>query len=135
MIEKKEFTNIEKTILKEMIYDWLEWLRTRRFYAPPPMINILARMQKLKELPKEPPDAKNSLRCQCLNLVIQNLSESERIFFLYVYLKTYRPSSISSLAKQLGVHKDTIYTKAHDVAIKVYSRTLILERRLKKMSD
>lgn len=119
---------IDKESLKSFVLDWTKWLFTRRFYAPPLPKNILEIMQHKPGINKVEPNAENSALCAAFNLVMTNAPDSERLPFLYVYLKPYRPAPIKTLAHQMGVNSDTIYQRAHEAATKFYAKSLELEK-------
>lgn len=103
-----------KSEIDELLHNWIEWIRTRRFYAPPMPPSILALLAKQSS--GEPPNAANDALCAAFNLVLQGAPESERLPFLYVYLKQYRPGPIKELAYALGIDADTVYWRAHKAA-------------------
>jgi DNA-directed RNA polymerase specialized sigma24 family protein len=107
-----------KSEIEELVQLWIVWLMTRRFYAPPLPPNILQILQADKRVSREPPDAKNSALCAAFNLVIQEAKPDERLPFLYVFLKAYRPAPIKVLANELGIDRDTVYQRAHSAAEK-----------------
>lgn len=118
-----------KTEIEELICNWLYWLNTRRFYAPPLPPNILALLSS-EHSGKEPPNAPNDALCAAFNLVIQGAPDAERLPFLYVYLKQHRPQPIKAVAYDLGIDADTVYQRAHKAAPKFLSEA----KKLAEMS-
>ena len=119
--------------IEELLLNWLYWTMTRSFYAAPAPKNILARLggRSPDEISTTglPPDAKNDALCNAFNLVMQSAHDIEpekQIPFLYVYMKSYRPKPIKTLAYELGISSDTIYTRAHQVAPKYYNQAIQL---------
>jgi len=107
--------NVFKSEIDELLQSWLVWLATRRYYAPKLPPNILA-ILSMPHGGKEPPNAANDALCAAFNLVISGSPDSERLPFLYVYLKQRRPGPIKELAYQLNIDSDTVYHRAHKVA-------------------
>jgi DNA-directed RNA polymerase specialized sigma24 family protein len=114
-----------KTEIDELLQSWVQWLRTRKFYAPPLPQNILE-ILKGSNSGKEPPNADNDALCAAFNLVIEGAPDGERLPFLYVYLKQYRPNPIKTLAHDLGIDADTVYQRAHKVAPEYLSKAKLL---------
>jgi DNA-directed RNA polymerase specialized sigma24 family protein len=112
-----------KSEIEELLYNWLYWLGTRRFYAPPLPPNILAMLQQEHGRNKEPPDARNDALAAAFNLVISEAPDDYRLPFLYVYLRQLRPKPIKALAYDLNINQDTVYWRAHHVAPKYLSQT------------
>lgn len=104
-----------KSEIDDLLQSWLSWLNTRRFYAPKLPPNILAILSS-QPSGKEPPNADNDALCAAFNLVISGAPDDDRLPFLYVYLKAYRPGPIKELAYDLGIDSDTVYHRAHKVA-------------------
>ena len=113
--------NIDREAIRDLALTWVAWTLTRRFFAPPIPINMLAKMQQDQSRSGEPPDAKLIPLCSAFNLVMQSAAPDERLPFLYVYLKEYRPKPIKTLAHDLGIDSDTVYWRAHDAAIKYFN--------------
>jgi hypothetical protein len=107
-----------KTEIEELLYNWIYWLMTRRFYAPPLPPNILALLQVDRRPSKEPPNARNDALCVAFNLIITQAADGDRLPFLYVYLPKHRPQPIKGLAFDLGIDRDTVYERAYAVAPK-----------------
>jgi len=114
--------------INELVYDWVAWLRTRRFYAPPMPPNMLLLLMEGRAS-GEVPNARNHPLCAAFNLVINEAEAAERLPFLYVYLPEYRPKPVKSLAAELGIDRDTIYQRARTAAVKFYAQA----RRLEEM--
>lgn len=113
--------------LEKVIDDWIEWLRTRRFYAPPLPQNILAMLaEKNSKVTREPPNANNDALCAAFNLVISTAPDEERLPFMYVYVKRLRPQPVKCLASNLGIDRDTVYQRAHVAAPKYLSQAKAL---------
>lgn len=113
--------------ITRLVWDWVEWLRTRRFYhapLPPNMLALLAASPGRSM--SGDPDAMNSAMCAAFNLVITSASDSDRLPFLYVYLKAFRPKPIKALASDLGIDRDTIYWRARQAATKFRSQAIRL---------
>lgn len=110
--------SVFKSEVEEVVMMWIGWLMTRRFYAPPVPPNILQLMQIDRRKSKEPPNARNDPLCAAFNLVIQQADPLERLPFLYVFLKDYRPAPIKVLADELGIDTDTVYQRAHKAGAK-----------------
>lgn len=124
--------------IQELLYNWIEWLRTRKFYAPPLPRNILD-LQQVNTMPSRgEPDAKNDAMCAAFNLVISNTPDDERIPFLCAYLKEYRPTPIKTIAAALNITRETFYKRAQQAAPKIYTKTLELaelNRQMQKEVD
>ena len=123
--------NIAQDEIKELIKKHLAWFYTRRFYAPPPKNNILARLQVDRRKSNEPPNAANDPLVAAYNLVIEEAEKSDYESFaayFYVYYKAYRPVPIKVLADELGIEPCSVYDRAHVAAIKYYNNTLSLMR-------
>lgn len=119
---------INKTVIHELLDRWQSWLFTRRFYAPPLPKNILDLMQNNTKVSKGEPNGRNDALCAAFNLVMTNAPDHERLPFVYVYLKEYRPSPIKTLAHEMGIDRDTVYQRAHESAIKFYNKAKELEK-------
>lgn len=107
-----------KSDIEELVTSWVGWMMTRRYYAPPLPPNILQLMQVDRRKAKEPPNARNDALCAAFNLIIQQAEPIERLPFLYVFLKNYRPAPIKVLADELGIDTDTVYQRAHKAGAK-----------------
>lgn len=112
--------------IEELVNNWVHWTLSRRFYAPPIPKNMLVMMQKDGRPSREPPNAPNDALCAAFNMVIAIAEKEERLPFLYVYLKPYRPSPIKTLADELGITRETLYQKAHQAAERFHNRALRL---------
>lgn len=110
--------------IDELLYNWLYWIQTRRFYAPPVPPNMLMLMQVNRQAGREPPNARNDALSAAFNIVLQGADVGYRLPFLYVYLKQYRPAPIKTLAYELGIDADTVYQRAHAAAERYYNEAL-----------
>lgn len=125
----------QNVMMQEILHDWAHWIATRRFYAPYMPMNILARLQGGSGLGREP-NARNIPICAAWNLVMQQAhnAEPEHLLpFLYVYMKSYRPTPIKTLAFYLGIDGDTVYQRAHAAAPKYLRQARDLEELSAKM--
>lgn len=115
------------TELESLIEAYIEWLRTRRFYAPPIPQNMLAMLaERNSKIQREPPNANNDAMCAAFNLVISSAPDAERLPFLYVYFKRIRPKPLKCLAADMGIDRDTVYQRAHAAAPKYLSQSKAL---------
>ena len=121
-----ERTGINRSHIEELLYNWVYWIQTRRFYAPPLPPNMLMLMQVDRRPSSEPPNARNNALCAAFNAVIMGAEEGHRLPFLYVYLKQYRPEPVKTLAHKLGIDTDTVYQRAHNAAERYYTQALRL---------
>lgn len=94
--------------------EWVLWLDTRRFYAPPEKKNILARMCGDDGV-KEPPDAPITPEIVAFNLAVTSLSMKKFTAFVAVYCG-YRPSPIKVMAHEGGLSSSKYYERAHNAA-------------------
>jgi hypothetical protein len=120
--------------IDELLYNWVYWLQTRRFYAPPVPPNMLMLMQVDRRGLKEPPNARNDAISAAFNIVLQGADVGYRLPFLYVYLKQFRPEPIKTLAFNLGIDRDTVYQRAHIAAENYYNQALKLADMNSKFS-
>lgn len=98
--------------------EWVLWLDTRRFYAPPEKKNILARMSGGGG-GKEPPDASITPEMVAFNLAVTGLTMKKFTAFVAVYCG-YRPSPIKVLAHEGGLSSSSkYYDRAHNAAHEV----------------
>lgn len=120
--------------LETLIDNWIEWLRTRRFYVPPLPQNILTVLaEQNSKVSRPPPSADNDALCAAFNLVITMAPDAERLPFLYVYVKRLRPQPLKSLGRDLGIDRDTVYQRAHAAAPKYLSQAKSLRELNSKM--
>lgn len=134
---------IKKSDVEELIKNHLNWLYSRRFYAPPTPLNILARLQIDRRRSKEPPDAVNSAMCAAYNLVIEDASVNDKGKFkayFFVYYKGYRinpqtgrPVLLKQIADELGIEPSSVYDRAHTASIKYYNMAVKLADLNSKM--
>jgi hypothetical protein len=104
--------------IEEVLYNWVSWLRTRKYYGCALPMNMLAQMQMDRRV-LEPHDHKNDAMSASWNLVMSsahNLEPENLLPFLYVYLREYRPAPVKAVAYELGIDRDTVYQRAHTVA-------------------
>ena len=124
MQEETYSSGIKRSDIEELLYNWLSWIQTRRFYAPPVPPNMLMLMQVDRRGLKEPPNARNDALSAAFNMVLQGADVGYRLPFLYVYLKQYRPTPIKTLAYELGIDADTVYQRAHVAAERYYNEAM-----------
>lgn len=127
---------ILKSDVQELIQNHLNWLFTRRFYAPPQQVNILARLQIDRRRSKEPPNARNDALCAAYNLVMEDAAISDRGHFepyFYVYYKDFRydhklgrETQLKDVAMNNGIENASVYDRAHVAASKYYNLALKL---------
>ena len=108
----------EHSELQELLYNWVKWLSTRKYYAKALPLSVLASLQIERSPSLGEPDADNNALCCAFNMVISIADDIDRLPFLYVYLKESRPKPIKTLAFDLGVDRDTIYYRAHNAGAK-----------------
>lgn len=119
--------------IEELLHNWIKWLSTRRFYTKTLSPNILAMLQVDRRPSRGEPDGRNDPLCAAFNLIISEAQDSERLPFLYVYLKAHRPRPIKALAFDLGIDSDTVYQRAHHAAPKYLSQAYKLQELHAKM--
>lgn len=127
-------SGFKRSDIDELLYNWLAWIQTRRFYAPPVPPNMLMLMQVNRQAGKEPPNARNDAMSAAFNIVLQGAEVGYRLPFLYVYLKQYRPVPIKTLAYELGIDTDTVYQRAHIAAERYYNQAIKLADMNSKLS-
>jgi len=108
----------EHSELQELLYEWVKWLSTRKYYAQALPISVLASLQIERNPSHGEPDAPNNALCCAFNMVISIADDLDRLPFLYVYLKESRPKPIKTLAYELGIDSDTVYYRAHNAGAK-----------------
>lgn len=112
--------------------EWVLWLDTRRFYAPPEKKNILDRMAGGGG-GKEPPDAAITPELVAFNLAVTDLPMKKFMAFVVVYCG-YRPSPIKVIANDHGINPSKFYERAHTAAhevLHVADRLTELSRRMR----
>lgn len=134
---------IKKSDIEELIKNHLAWLYTRKFYAPPTPINILARLQIDRRRSKEPPNARNDPMCAAYNLVMEDAAVNDQARFkayFFVYYKDYRlnpqtgkPVLLKTIANDLGIQECSVYDRAQVAAIKYYNMAIKLADLNSKM--
>lgn len=86
--------------------DWAAWHRSRRLFAPPIPLNILARMRP--QPVREAPDAILSADLSYFNLALLGQPESQgKQAFYYHYLHQLRP--IKWVAAEMGMTRTGFY--------------------------
>ncbi len=63
----------------------------------------------------EAPDAELSAELHAFNLALKAQEDENRVPFLVIYCDL-RKVPIKTLAHELGIHRDTFYTRAHKTA-------------------
>lgn len=122
---------IRKSDIEELIKNHLNWLHTRKFYAPPTPMNILARLQIDRRRSKEPPNAANDPMCAAYNLVIEDAELNDKARFkayFFVYYKDFRinpqtgkPTLLKTIADELNIEPCTVYDRAQVAAMRYYN--------------
>ncbi len=115
-----------------MAQDWILWLDTRRFYAPPEKKNILARLQG-GDTNKGEPNAPITPELVAFNLAVTGLPMKKFVPFVAVYCG-YKPSPIKVLAHEEGVNPSNFYERAHKAAheaLHVTDRLTELSRQMR----
>jgi len=125
-----------KKDMQDLIKRHLDWLYTRRFYAPPQQVNILARLQVDRRRSTEPPDARNDSMCAAYNLIIEDAAKCDTAYFkafFFVYYKDFRidpqtgkPTLLKTLADELGIDASSVYDRAKIAATYYYNLTIKL---------
>lgn len=119
-----------------MAQDWVLWLDTRRFYAPPEKKNILARLQGGGSSRGEP-DARCTAEMVAFNLALTSLPMKLFVPFVVVYCH-HKPDPIKVIAHQQGVGQSKFYERAHRAArqsLYIADKLLELNMRLRMELD
>lgn len=134
--DRKLMAEFHKQDMQQLINNHLDWLYTRRFYAPPAQVNILARLQIDRRRSKEPPNARNDSMCAAYNLVVEDAALNDKALFkayFFVYYKDFRinpqtgkPTLLKTIADELGIEPCSVYDRAHVAAAKYYNTTIML---------
>lgn len=108
-----------------MVDEWVSWLDTKRFLAPPPAKNILELLQKRRGPVKLPPDGQMSAEICAFNLAVVAQPNHMLIPFLCVYAKAGdKPNKC--YAADLGIDRTVFYDRAHKAASDIYKHHLAL---------
>lgn len=118
-----ERDNMEKS--NQKIHDFCEeharWIESKRFFARPTPLNILAQFQPSKS--KEPPDAELSPLhsfFHCSMLLWKDQDARAFVCFVNVYFPWARIKPMKALAHDLGINRDTAYDLANRTAESIY---------------
>lgn len=117
---------------QELAQEWMKWHKSRRFFAPPAGKNVLA--QFMPSPTREAPDAPLSAELAAFNLAIHSQDEQSLVPFVVVYCE-YRPKPIKWIAHELGISRDTFYTRAHKTAEYLVSMTKRLSEKTRQSSS
>lgn len=98
---------------QQLASDWMNWYRSKRFFAPPGQKNILAQFMPSKI--KDAPDAELSQELHAFNLALTAQEDQNLVPFIVVYCD-YRPKPVKWIAHELGISRETFYTRAHKTA-------------------
>lgn len=101
----------ENQALHMFCLDWADWHRSRRLFAPPVPLNILACLQPRKS--GELPDAILSSDKSFFNLsvLMQEESRAKTIFYLY-YI--HRARNIKMVAERMGISTSFWYREMRE---------------------
>jgi hypothetical protein len=129
--------------LKELIHNWINWLYTRSFYAPPQPENILAMlMEKNSKKSGEAPNGRNDPLCNAWNLVLEGAQKNalmgkddDFVPFMYTYFEEVRPTDHNDKPLKLSVIADdilkvdrkTLYRRAHAGATRYYNLAITIQ--------
>lgn len=106
-----------KRDLNALCEDWAAWHRSRRLFAPPVPLNILARLvpRKIGEVP----DAICSSTLSFFNLAVLALPESveKQTFYLY-YI--HRVKNIKAVASEMGISRSAFYKRVESFREQAY---------------
>jgi hypothetical protein len=119
-----------------MAKEWVVWLDSKRFFAPPEKAGILARLTTSASN-KLPPNAPLSPELAAFNLVVCALPENLFIPFIVVYAGC-GDKPVKSIAHEFNCHETTFYRRA-DLATKGLKRKTFdlveLHRQMARESD
>jgi hypothetical protein len=122
-----------KIALNILIDDYVNWLFTRRFYAPKDVESIIGKLGIVKV--GQVPNAHNSPLCAAFNLVLNNALESddeEFDYFISCYFKSYGAKQAKELASDTGVTLTVVYYHAGKAATRYYNTSCeLLEAHFK----
>jgi hypothetical protein len=111
---------------------WYMWCVTRRLYAPPSKLNILARLQPRKT-PLRDPDGQLDADMSFFNMAIHGLCEdpahaAEAACFLGLF---WYAVNVKALAREMNCARGTIYNRARKFA----AHAMTLSKTLRKIQD
>lgn len=115
--------------LEGLVFDWLNWCHTRRFYAPAPQHNILAQFlpRKFGKLP----NARNNAQLQYFNMAVNSMANMDehradyQAFHLH-YLS--EQTVVKRKAAQLGIAPRTYYDRVRRFTRKAWQLSEGLQR-------
>ena len=120
----------------ELGQEWLPWLETKRFLAPPEPMGVLQRL--LHRSTGREPNGKFSAELAAFHLAVVSLEVGYLIPFLDVYIQSF-PDPVKSLLIEVGVtHRSTFYDRAHKAAaevIRTTNRLIGLNAAMKKETE
>jgi hypothetical protein len=103
---------------------WIAWLDTKRYFAPPRQKNILLMLQKIqsREVALDPP---LSPELSAFNLAVKAQPTPYLIPFLFVYCHASNESP-KHYAHHLHLSLPAFYMRSHKCAASIYRRHLAL---------
>ncbi|WP_412479899.1 hypothetical protein [Azonexus sp. IMCC34839] len=117
---------------KELADQWLDWLRTRRFMAPPVPPSLLSLMMK-GSISEGEPDGPMSPEMPAFNAAVMALF-NQKPELAYPFIRVYCGfpiTPVKSIASEIGVSTKTYYDLAHKGADEVIRRmNLVINLRL-----
>lgn len=127
---EQELTTRQSNAADDSMNRWVDWCRTRRFFAPQVKQNVLARLQPPSALSAGEPDAFLESDMPYLNMAIHALCEQgghedEAECFLGIY---WFRTNIKALAAERQCARGTIYNRARRFAIRAQSLSRSIRR-------
>jgi hypothetical protein len=105
----------------ELAQEWLPWLETRKFMAPPPVMGVLGRLTHISS--GRQPNAGMSAEMAAFHLAVVSLEVGYLIPFLDVYVQSF-PDPVKSLLAEIGLtDRSAFYYRAHKAAGDVVKTT------------
>ena len=101
--------------------EWLPWLETRKFLAPPQVMSVLGRLNHIPT--GRQPNAGMSAEMAAFNLAVVSLELGDLIPFLDVYVQSFQ-DPVKSLLAEIGLtNRSAFYYRAHKAAAEVVKTT------------
>jgi hypothetical protein len=113
---------MNKEELHKYCLEWVEWCRTRRFYAPPVKRNILERMRN--PAGGKEPNGRNDPDMQFFNMAIFTLAdmpEYKKMYNCFHFCYIVNGRNAKALASELEISRKTYYNYIDEFARRAQS--------------